>query len=1675
MSSKHTFLKEILTQISSNSSSPEFLIDRYLLSWDLLSNRQSATEIATSLLLAACGISVQNIDLFLPGADPKKNKGLRQPPSAAKLQAVINTIFYVFLYYDVNVRDPVFQKAFEIWKSYGPFQNVPGGSYGSSVKLLNQTITAQPDRNMKLLTSFCFQFTQYATVHDNSSPITYHPHTDYCIPHMSSLLAVFVAECASFRSVEGASFPRLNPAAAKGTDDGIPHRAVSPHSGLSLKFTDSFQSAKNKIKSFLHNQSDKRGANLFSRQDNLFQDVPPFFDVAFRPSVYNSWFYSNEPQNTTLAERFSISPFPSPNALQSDSSTQQSLQQPPLIVLPKKTRHTSEKISFVTELFQHFADLLLMPDISERIIPTCLLIQNFLKFCPCNDPSTLLNPLQESLNQYVLQPVPVSSVLRTTLDMLKSETSLTGSVMIQNTLKRLQDFQTFSQIPLIIAPSVLANPKASSLLAHLHFPPVPFDVAMSSFIADILLNYVPIAHSASQGLSTFTSEYLTPVAAAAMCLPVSMLEPTAVQLIDLLIKTFDQPTTSEEETEPNDQLESNPVEKLKALCVSILSEGTKACVEKTVTPRKFHPPSRLRQSYVPFLIDSDEYMLFLDILTKLLMDRLDWIQEHPTHQQKEVKIGIMGGDLELHRLVNAINQIYEENASLLIETTVRVFFIPSVSDPLSEFHLNKNQPLHPELSKDNCGYEGIQQSTGLPFSPFVQNYKNTPPVTFNKSNRAIVSIPINPAVGQFPLQSRNSFITPGSKDQQAPLIQNIVLSPFYNLQSYRGSRFGTYLASTDGWYNLLVSLPFSTRSPIALPSLRVTPPDMNNIPADSLCSLNDFFRLKPSGESTNQLTDSGILQSKWSASTKSITSQHSEKSENAGETLVWDTSFLSTELSNEEQAELNLDGTEALFRSNTPFPLMTSVPRFFSTVRVDGAPITPLSFHSHTPVETVDRMLQLYFNVAEETRSLSLWVAEFWNTEDKEDETDLSSIGSIPTNKQLIAAEQDKLSERLGRSVSMSMAGLSKKNPHVGLSQLSHVQPSTPTSKKQTTPHINRVLLTGSAGNSPVLELAKMNDETRSVERLKGGGRSDSETDDSSSSDEDQVATPKFSPNSASPSPQPPTPSPTPQESLTHHSEASLHEERTDSADLDATPSLKASPTQQLDETDDGTTTKRLDLPPILPLAETTPLPDSPLDTAPSEPSPTPQPEEISDETPIVVVTPSPVPPTDEGDEAEHELVEQIVTESETNRNECLDSTNTPTMPSPSSPRQNDNSRESDDQPVDEDETFQVPPTLFASGVKSDLLASPNRATLSAQDSEDVTRMFGQMPYSFDAATSDPFAKTDQSMLSLASSAPTGQTPNNFRQTRLPTISFNQFQRPRKDTITESSNNSSPAPTSPAQFDSLGSGVEKPTLTQSEQTNSPAVSSVKQQQGVVTYHRCILYSQMLAGFHLFAPSINPQTKKPNRFVPPVLKLTFVEVKADGSLALRPRTEIVKAYSLSCTSVPSVTDLGTAGDPTSERLEVAVAENEDQLGMVSGKDGRKGPKEFSVAEIEICVARYEDMRSFRKKREEQKKVRLAEEQKILERLKSDEKKKQKEKDKSAEKEKERERELQRFKQEELRLLRKEEKDRQTVYPSSFVFTLDGQLYGPCQRLRLCLFQPPDYRVDNKLNIATFFPR
>ncbi|KAK2951205.1 hypothetical protein BLNAU_13821 [Blattamonas nauphoetae] len=149
--------------------------------------------------------------------------------------------------------------------------------------------------------------------------------------------------------------------------------------------------------------------------------------------------------------------------------------------------------------------------------------------------------------------------------------------------------------------------------------------------------------------------------------------------------------------------------------------------------------------------------------------------------------------------------------------------------------------------------------------------------------------------------------------------------------------------------------------------------------------------------------------------------------------------------------------------------------------------------------------------------------------------------------------------------------------------------------------------------------------------------------------------------------------------------------------------------------------------------------------------------------------------------------------------------------------------RDCDDQPVDEDETFDVPPAIFASGVKSDLLASLNRAILSAQDSEDVTRVFGQMPSSFDAATSDPFAKTDQSMLSLASSAPTGQAPNNFRQTRLPTISFNQFQRPRKDTITESSNNSSPAPTSPVQFDSLGSGGEKPTLPQSDQTNSPTV------------------------------------------------------------------------------------------------------------------------------------------------------------------------------------------------------------------------------------------------------------
>ncbi|KAK2955934.1 hypothetical protein BLNAU_9094 [Blattamonas nauphoetae] len=119
-----------------------------------------------------------------------------------------------------------------------------------------------------------------------------------------------------------------------------------------------------------------------------------------------------------------------------------------------------------------------------------------------------------------------------------------------------------------------------------------------------------------------------------------------------------------------------------------------------------------------------------------------------------------------------------------------------------------------------------------------------------------------------------------------------------------------------------------------------------------------------------------------------------------------------------------------------------------------------------------------------------------------------------------------------------------------------------------------------------------------------------------------------------------------------------------------------------------------------------------------------------------------------------------------------------------------------------------------------------------------------------------------------------------------------------------------------------------------------------------------------------------------------------------------RSRFLEDYEHGCAIICAL--LRATGDQTSERLEVAVAENEDQFWMVSGKDGRKGPKEFSVAEIEICVARHKVIQSFRKKKKEQKKVRLAEEQNILERLKSDEKKKQKEKDKSAEKEKERDR-------------------------------------------------------------------
>ncbi|KAH7828134.1 uncharacterized protein MONOS_5009 [Monocercomonoides exilis] len=338
----------------------------------------------------------------------------------------------------------------------------------------------------------------------------------------------------------------------------------------------------------------------------------------------------------------------------------------------------------------------------------------------------------------------------------------------------------------------------------------------------------------------------------------------------------------------------------------------------------------------------------------------------------ETQILLAGSDLELHKAANVLYSLCCSSPELMEDAEIVWFFVPVANFAPKEASSSSSAHLSSK-TQNKTSSNTASSASAATSSPSGTNSQPSSSSSAASASSATSS-------------SSSLSVPKPSKPQYRRLIKN-------------SQRIGSYLAWCDALYHHLVFLPFSTQQCALAPTLKIRDDEIvldkyiqhmsYNITPDNP---NDFSSASTKAKRQTIALSSPISVSSSIADLSKTTQDSLASSGTSRKTL------LSTHSSLPNLHQPNAPPSSSLYSDPPPtFPESYPPPSrlsFKQVVASDHSPITYNSFTPPSPLSFVESAIQMFLSNAKERFSLNIWTAEWWADVNAQTEKEASSISN---------------------------------------------------------------------------------------------------------------------------------------------------------------------------------------------------------------------------------------------------------------------------------------------------------------------------------------------------------------------------------------------------------------------------------------------------------------------------------------------------------------------------------------------------------------------------------------------------------------------------------------------------------------------------------------------------------
>ncbi|KAK2960417.1 putative tubulin-tyrosine ligase family protein [Blattamonas nauphoetae] len=1029
------------------SASPEIKLqpEHYCDFWKELDNKETATNLMVVLICRACGIEPENLSAYDEPISSKQPPPERRQMTEKEVTVYLNTAFYIAFNFEFDLANPQFQKAISTFSKYSSLPKSTSSWNMEAYNLFIQSISTSRDDTHKQLSKIINILLPTTGNSLNSIPKSHQQVLTPLSNYLCLLLQLNLMNAVDFRSFNASCCLPVSRNQSR----------ISSDSRLSLTLISKPRNPKESVSLI----------------------VPPGLGYNKRPDIYDSPYFNLDPSLNLpfpLQHMPSIAKFPHNPSL-SSIPTQFILQQrlslpkalgfstkstpiplPTLRDIPKEIPKfaypledpcaDSKKI-FAQNLYQHFCDLLVMPDAQSHVVQICFHLVTLLERCPCHDPVLLSNILR-NLKPFTLQPQPIGGTTRVVAGLLHSELLSTGGAWMMAIEKRLQNSHLFQTVPLVAPPDAVNHPEVAFLLAHLHPQPPSADVLVSSVIVDILHNFLPlrlvsiatqitgprVPQTAGSLVATSAApkndedlEFITEIdtlsitaTSASLCLKSSELSDYAKKLISLLIYS-----------------EHNPVRQqlndIKALLLEIIERGKEGYASQSsqaplTTMEPVLPETRQKEKDSVDEVDAEP----TDQPTK----EGEPAEDQEPAKEDELEGKEQGKDEEPPK--------GDDNSDDESESQPPP---PDDEDPpVPDSDSDEGSPPPPEMSPVNNADPNlvrlsqpaptfnpktalqlnkvIDEST-LPDPPYLPRPFHPPalfhtavsPFLLNSQDFTLLLDILTLCLTNTPTNSPMRLVLVGGDVETHKLANAIYILSLHTPQllasrslnvfflPIKPSRIGEFIASVDEYYHSFVYLPWGIQRTMSVPT-------MNLLPRGTvLTTVNNELTITLKEKSAGNETPP-------TAADSNLTTDAEDEDESFFRRASSGTDSMHDSFGEASKAETRLVNSSP-YASQDGVDYSQSVAVSFCSSSNHGSPFTYSSFNHHSPLYNVDSSLQFYLNSAQFSQPIRIWIVEYWtrgieektintssteNAEeadenDGDDDYDVSTVGPAEYNR----------------------------------------------------------------------------------------------------------------------------------------------------------------------------------------------------------------------------------------------------------------------------------------------------------------------------------------------------------------------------------------------------------------------------------------------------------------------------------------------------------------------------------------------------------------------------------------------------------------------------------------------------------------------------------------------------